>query len=397
MRTMMSLLIIGACCTTLALADVPLTVEEPAGLARVAEPVTSGVCLPAGQYRPGQEFSLQDADAAVPLQATPLVVDANGSLRWVLLDFQLDIGAGETKRLLLKPEQSGAKPPQTISVTDTADSISIDTGPLAFSVSRTKPFGIFESARVRGAAALSGPGSLTYVEGKTGERYVAGAPEKTVFECRGPLRVTLRLDGAYEGTGDCRLTYTTRITAWAGRTDVYVKHILANSNSERVYHANLRSAAITLRPSVEVETEVSVGAGDTLRSPLTGGRSVWLHQGKVNRYYSSAIEDAGRAGVGDEVRWTGADAEGWLAVRRGDSALLVCDRDFTGDPPRRLSVSPRCELRVEYVSAKFGEGRGVPFKSDHYWLYDLSHKTAELLIDFAAPADAGAFGDRARA
>jgi hypothetical protein len=397
MRSLTCLLTLGACCATASAADVPLTVEEPAGVARAAEPVTSGVCFPAATYRPDQPFSLYDGDVALPLQTTPLVVAARGFLRWVLLDFQVEVGAGQAKHLVLKPSPSSAKPAEAIRTTDTPDTVTINTGPLALSVSKTKPFGLFESVQLHGKPVLAAAGTLEYVEGKTGARYVASAPRNITFEYSGPLRVTLRLDGAYEGPGDCRLRYITRITAWAGRTDVYVKHILANSNPERVFHANLRSAAITLKPTVAADAEALVGAGDVLRAPLGAGQSVWLHQGKVNRYYSSPIQDAGRAGVGEQVKWTGADPEGWIALRQGDSALLVCDRDFTGDPPRRLAISPDGEIRVEYISEKSTEGRGVPFRSDHCWLYDLSHKTAELLIDFATPADAGACSDRAKA
>ncbi len=383
-------------CTAAAAAEVPLIVEEPIGVGRVGAPVTSGIPLPPGEYGPEQVFSLHDGDAEVPLQTTPLVVDREGFLRWVLLDFQLDLGPGAAKRLSLRPERGAASAAQPIEVVDSPEALVVDTGPLAVTVSKDRPFALFDSVQLRGRPVLAGAGSLAYVEAKTDAAYTAGVPESVRCEYRGPLRVTIRVEGRYEGPGDCQLGYITRITAWAGRTDVYVQHILANSNRERVYHANLSSAAVTLKPAVGPGADVLVGAGEVLSTPLAG-QSVWLHQGKVNRYYSSPIEDAGRAGIGDETEWTGSDPQGWLAVRHGDAALLVCDRDFAGDPPRRLSLSPQGDLRAEYVSAKYSQGRGVPFESDHYWLYDLSHKTAEFLLDFATPPDPQACADRAKA
>lgn len=377
-------------------ADIPLTVQEPAGIARRREPVTTGLCLPRGQYQPDQPFSLYDGNVEVPLQTTPLVADAKGFLRWVLLDFQLDLEAGETKQLSLRAEPGKARPPRTIQINDTPEAIAVGTGPIIVTVSKTKPFALFDHVEAERRSLLAGPVPLDYVEGKTGQRYMAGVPRRISLDYSGPLRVTLRIDGAYEGPGDCRLGYITRITAWAGRADVHIKHILANSNPERVYHANLRSASLALRPVLDQRAQVLVGAGQVLTAPVTRGQSISLHQGKVNRYYSSPIEDAGRAVVGDRT-WTGSDPQGWLAVRQRDRALLICDRDFTGDPPRKLSMTPEGELRAEYVSQKFTEGRGVPFKSDHCWLYDLSHKTAELLMNFAAPADPQACADRARA
>ena len=377
--------------------EVPLTVEEPAEIARQRAPVCSGVCFPPHTARPTQKFALREGEREIPLQATPLVVDREGYLRWLLLDFQLDIAAGETKRLTLASARASLAPQQKITVSDTPQQLVVNTGPLVFTISKAQPFALFSDVRVRGRAALAGPGRLEYVEAKTGQRYLAGPPSKVALEYAGPLRVTVRVEGQFRGAGDCLLNYITRITAWAGRCDVLVNHVLANSNPEQVYYANLKTASIVLRPKLAPGAEAILGADRPLRAPLSSAPSFWLHMGKVNRYYSSPITDAARAGFGDRVKWQGADPEGWLALARGGRAILVSDRDFCGDPPRRLSVTPSGELNIEYISAKFNTGRGVPFKSDHFWLYDMTHKVAELLIDFDAPDDPAALSARARA
>ncbi len=395
MKTIAILICATGLASSLLALEVPLTIEEPTGVARQAAPVSSGVCFPRGTLRPDQQFSLWDGETEVPLQVTPLVVERDDSLRWVLLDFQLSLAARESKQLLLRTVPGKVQPATAIQSTENNEALAVSTGPLRFTISKTKPFTLFDEVRVGGVPVVRG-GAVDFVEGRTGERYQAGKPKRVTFEYKGPLRVTVRVDFAYEGAGDCQLTGTTRITAWAGRTDVRVQHILANSNSEQVYHANIARASLVLHHTLGTEAVASAGAGN-VSAKLAGGTSVRLHQGKENRYYREPIKDAGRAGVDNETKWTGADSGGWLVLRGSPGSgslnaqpstlnLFVCDRDFRGDPPRKLMADAR-SITLEYISDKFNEGRGVPFRSDHYWLYDLSHKTAELWIDFAATGE----------
>ena len=374
--------------------EIPLTVTEPIGVSRSHAPVSSGICFPRGAVKADQPFSLWAGNQEIPLQVIPLVVETNGSLRWALLDFQLTVGAGETTSLILRTQASRVKLGEPVRVSETDDAVGISTGPLEFTVSKRQPFTLFERVRVRGQSLVTG-GELDFVEGKIGQRYIAGRPERVAFEYRGPLRVTLRVDFAYEGPGDCRLRGCTRITAWAGRTDVRVQHVLANSNPEQVYHANIQSARLALRHALGTSAEAITGLPG-VSATLADHTTVWLHQGKESRYYQQPIPDAAQAGVSGATPWTGADTGGWLTLRRGTNALWICDRDFTGDPPRKLAADAE-RVTLEIISRKFTEGRGVPFRSEHLWLYDLSHKTAELWMDFAPKGDGHAQAQAARA
>jgi hypothetical protein len=381
--------------------EIPLTVEEPIGISRHNAPVTSGVCLPRGQFPADQHFSLFDSGNEIPVQATPLVVDRDGTLRWVLLDFQLDIRGREVKRLTLCSKPGHAEPPTLLRITETGQGITVDTGPLSFTVSKTEPFALFDTVQVRGKTVVTA-GEVEFVQAGTSARYTAGEPQCVHLEYPGPLRATLRVDGAYEpdpatrsrGFSDCRMKYTTRITAWAGRTDVRIQHILANSDSQQVYHANVRSASLSLMHTLGEDAEAVAGAGG-VSGRLADKTSVWLHQGKVNRDYGSPIDDAAAAGLGPQTTWTGADSGGWIAVRKGESCLLACDRDFMGDPPRKL-LANKNRIIIEYISDKFAGTRGEPFASDHFWLYDLSHRVADVWIDFAATGDANPYAQAVR-
>jgi len=375
--------------------EVPLTVQEAVGVPRRAAPVSSGICFPRGVLRTNQLFSLWAGDREVPLQVSPLVIQPDGSLRWALLDFQVDLGAKESRQFVLRTEPPRVQVRQPIQIGQTAEAVTINTGPLRFSVSKTKPFALFERVQVDGRLVAEG-GAVEFVEAKTGTRYTAGVPSRVTLEYAGPLRVTLRVDYAYIGSGDCRLVGITRLTAWAGRTDVRLQHILANSNPEQVYHANIQRATLGLRHRLGPQAEARAGAGG-VSAPLAEGTRVWLHQGKERRYYNDPIPDAARAGVGDRNVWVGPETGGWLSLNAGTNGLWICDRDFAGDPPRKLWADAE-QITLEYVSDKFTSGRGVPFKSDWFWLYDLSHKTTEVWLDFAfsGDADAAALAARSR-
>ena len=73
-------------------ATVQITVDEPSGVARKGWPVTSGVPLAEGALPEGAAVALYSADGGpIPLQTEVLARWPDGSARWLLLDFQLDL------------------------------------------------------------------------------------------------------------------------------------------------------------------------------------------------------------------------------------------------------------------------------------------------------------------
>ncbi len=316
------------------------------------------------------------------MQISPLVIDRAGKLRWILLDFQQTLSAGEKKELRLRAEPGRAQQPSPLQIVEDPKYVEINTGPMRLRIGREEPFGWLAGLWVQGRQVIDG-GQLDWQDARTGIRYRAAPPRQMQWEYRGPLRATLRLEGVYEGPGDARLGYISRITAWAGRTDLRIQHILANSNSEQIYHVTIRQAAIRLRHLLGPELTVHLAHSE---KPFFVQRSsrAWLHQGKLSRHYGQPIPDASRAGLNEQILWQGAETQGWLLAEGKQGGLWLCDRDFLGDPPRRLSVDPK-EISLELVCEKLPGQQGSPFLSDALWLYDLSHRTAELWIDFDPP------------
>ena len=226
--------------------ELKLTVTEPAGVARKSAPARGGIPLMAGTFKRGQEFTVSADGAVIPAQVLPLVVDEKGFLRWVLVDTQVDLAANGRAELTLTAGRSPARPATPLQVADGAGGVTVDTGKIQFTISKTRPFGLFTSVAAGGRPIVSG-GEASYTDGtlpdsKKWVRYKADKPENITLEHAGPMRVTLKVTGRFVGDDQSRLRYIARVTAWAGRSDVHVKYSLANSNPDHFVYRRVLDA-----------------------------------------------------------------------------------------------------------------------------------------------------------
>ncbi len=215
--------------------ELKLTVEEPSGVARKAEPACGGVPLPAGVYKQDQAFKVTSGGKELASQVLPLVVDEKGFLRWVLIDTQVDVAAKGKLELVLSTGKASVAPEKPLKVTSGADGVSVDTGAVSFTISKTKPFSLFTTASCGGKQVIDG-GSATYSDATDKadvKTSTAVAPTSIeVFES-GPMRATVKVLGQFEGDAETNMRYVAWVTAWAGQSRVLVKYNLANSNPEQ--------------------------------------------------------------------------------------------------------------------------------------------------------------------
>ena len=380
--------------------EVPLTVRESAGVAREGEPISGGVPLPKGAYKAGQHFMLVRAGGGVvPCQVSPLVVERDGTLRWVLLDFQDDVAAGAAQRYALRAVSPSVRAPRPLRVVEGAEQVVVDTGRVQLTISKRKPFGLFDSVAAGGKPIVTG-GEVRYeqLHGRKGwddkaawqtRTLVAGPPETVKLWYAGPLRVTIEVRGRF-ADDPLKAGYEAWITAWAGKARVHVKYKLRNSHPDRYTAIAVRRSAIELR--LATADEVLLGA----EGPLPAGKSGWLHQGLYLHHTWQDIAGAAKAGRGDEVLWTADGPKqkpaGWIAA----GGVFACDRVFANAPARRLSAGSG-RLVLEGIAerfegpkdAKFKRDRriGQPWMAEGCWLFDCTHHSSEYLFDFAPPAN----------
>jgi len=365
---------------------IPLAVREPAGISRESAPVSGGIPLPRGKFFRQQPFALLREDGTeIPCQTSPLVEEEDGSLRWILLDFQDDIAASATMKYVLKPLPPSAYPEERVDISRDTDSIAVNTGRINFTVSKTEPFSLFESVEAGGRQIING-GEVSYIQMQGRAKYddnnewkprtmTAGPPDSVKLVYAGPLRATVEVRGGFKDD-PLKMQYKAWITAWAGKSHVYVKYTLCNSHPEQFCVVLVNRASVELELA-DVPAKILLGADKPIEVD-PGSGEIWLHQGLL-----PGTEGGARAGQGEKIIWSGGGekkpAAGWIAA----GGIFVCDTLFTADPAKRVSVDGN-KLRLDSIAPVF-EGKNSPRTSRHgRWLIDCSHHSSEYLFDFYA-------------
>ncbi|NOY81024.1 MAG: hypothetical protein GXP31_08465 [Kiritimatiellaeota bacterium] len=302
---------------------IPLTVREPAGIARKAWPVTSGVPLPEGHLRSTDNLRLLGPDGLpVPLQCVPLASWPDGSVRWALLDFQADVPAGgESKYVLEYGNGVHATAAETALLVEEEDErIMVDTGAVSFTIGKTD-FQLVEDVRV-GGRIVAGPGRLRMTDPE-GREFVARRPDTVEIEELGPLRACIRVAGRLvDGSGQPWFGYEVRIHAYAGRPFVRIictttcqpKGETRFEFTERIRPEPVSVGSIFMTLNLpKAGDRVRVGttaAGGSIVSPLAAGAVLEMRQKRESEGW-----------IGDRPF---GRLPGWAAS--GD--LLVALRDF---------------------------------------------------------------------
>src|SRR5262245_16996426 len=141
--------------------SIPLIVAEQAGATRVSEPVAVGIPFPQGTVFDPSRLTLWDTEEQpLPLQTQPLAWWFDGSVKWLLLDFQANVEANTqaayTLRLSPEPSVTGGLP--NLSVQESAGHVIVDTGKATFFLNRNlcKPF---DRALIQGTDLIAVEGS----------------------------------------------------------------------------------------------------------------------------------------------------------------------------------------------------------------------------------------------
>lgn len=200
-------------------------------------PVTQGLAFPQGALADEGRVRLLDPDGRpVSLQIRPTSYWADDSVRWALLDFNVNASAGRSAEYVVEFGASvpGMSAVKGIQIQQSDEAIQVDGGRVQFRVSRDR-FAFLEDLQVDGRRPLDGPGSLT-VHDASGKEFRASAerPYAVVVEESGPLRAVIAVRGRHgDGQGGRFLTYTTRIHVYKDQAFVKVFHTLTNREQEQ--------------------------------------------------------------------------------------------------------------------------------------------------------------------
>jgi hypothetical protein len=179
---------------------VPIVIEEYAGIDRNHEPVTLGAPIPRGSLVDGGPLVLLDPEfGEIPVQTATLAKWPDGSVKWLLIDFQATISASATKKFSLELREDRSEPAKmpVISILQKAEILSVNTGGTIFEIN-TAVFKPFERVVVDGEDYLAPGGCLTLLTTTNLERLTAKISSFEI-ETEGPLRVSIRFEGQFHG------------------------------------------------------------------------------------------------------------------------------------------------------------------------------------------------------
>src|SRR5262249_25671853 len=218
-----------------------ITVKEPFGVPRNRWPLSTGVPFAPGAVHDISTVSIVDGQTAQPTQARLLSRWPDGSARWVLFDWQTDLGSRERRSWTVRPTVRPTGP--AVRTADKIDQIEVDTGRLQFIVPKRR-FAILDQVRVDGIQVTRGPVVAFFnIDGK---RVAAQAPDTVRIAEAGPLRVRIETRGHYAAAFD----YVVRIDAFANQPFVRVLHSFEQHSPE----------AYTLVRQIGIDVPIELGA-----------------------------------------------------------------------------------------------------------------------------------------
>ena len=327
-NTVWSLVFCGCgLCSPLSAAEIPLAVRSPDAVDRVNWPVTSGIPLAAGRLRRGEPVVLRAAEGpAVPLQTEPLGYWPDGSIKWLLLDFQVDLAGGKTRTFVLETSSQERPQPARPAVVLARDrrGITVDTGVLK-TVLNPARFRLLDRVWLdrNGDGHYAANERMTGSDGAgivlttpDGQRFTADwtGAEMTV-EQAGPLRACVRIAGDHISRTGKRFRFVLRLHAYAGRPHLQLEYTFINDFVSQ-----------TMTPVESLELVFAAPAAGPSTGALGGvasGRRLFQID---DRRFQVDGQDAGRR------------AAGWAALDQGVGGFAIGVRDFWENWPKSLTL-----------------------------------------------------------
>jgi hypothetical protein len=389
---------------TAAALEVPLTVEERAGVARVAEPVTVGVPLPKGAVKPGAGLglALSNADGVVPCQFTETARWSDDkSVKWVLLNFQATVGAKKTATYRLTQKLARIAPENPIKATKDGDTVTVSTGCVKFTV-RGKHFdglheawfdptgkGAFTDAN-QVVKATKAAGCVAASKGVEYRSALDGDGEVSI-ERQGPMEVVVKAEGSHKNADGKLFDYIVRFHAYAGSPVVRVQHTFVCRQGDGPASSFPMDALEFVVPTTLEGGMAMAGVED--------GRSVAAPELLVLQRTSDRMEvtSGDRTLATAKGKSTKPLSTGWIDVRKGKLGLAAGVRWFWQLHPKSLAVDKSGRMTVGlFPRQKLATGdenvdKHIQQPFDVYMGQSRTHTLTFLFHDGKTPGELAAF------
>ncbi len=285
--------------------NVPLTIQEALykggslGVARNADPVSIGVPLPDDPDTGITDVNQLSLSGATVGQFRVLGRWPSGRIKWVQVDTQADVTAGQIKTGIILTSGATGNFGGASLASDNGTTITISTAAATFTI-RKANFNVVDQVVIAGKTVVtSGSSQGLVLTGPTpGQTSCspcatmyssANDPNSTaVIEENGPAKAVIRATGTHvDSAGHAYLHFTVRMYFYAGKSFVKVTSILRNadhgaSNTEATAYKGLQGYELQISPQLSGTANYSIAnhtASATVGS-LGSSDAVYLYQGQ---------------------------------------------------------------------------------------------------------------------
>ena len=213
---------------------IDIVLEEASGIPRICEPVTMGVPFAKGILRDPSSLSLLDEeDHQIPLQTLVTDLWSDGSIRWLLIDFQAAVNANTASLWHLEQREGGLPcvSEVSVSVSETSDVIIVDSGEAVFhlDLSDFKPI---RKVRLNGLDIIDPDRTGVILRDDRGEGFVPVVKRFSV-ETKGPLRSTVFFSGSFKNKNKELADFFSRVHFYAGHSLTKIEFTVRNSRAAK--------------------------------------------------------------------------------------------------------------------------------------------------------------------
>lgn len=325
-----------------------LNVQERLGISRDNEWVRSGVPFPKGALMGSEDARLMGPSGEVPLDAEALAHWEDGSVKWLLMNFASNVGAGETADYTLDYGAGAAREKVGGLVVEKSDeAYRVDTGAIRFEINRQR-FGVLRGAQVKGEQGewntVSSYGLDILLKNYDHRRYVVdheACDYEVSLEEFGGMHAVFCIRGTFTLAGKLRVVdhfnYTCRIYCWAGGSSVKVTFTLQNRQEQM--NEIFRSVEIALRVDdvertvlgwQDASREIAIDEESDLLAVQTGPTNL-----KFWDEFSYMLVDNKTGTAVNECE----KSPGWAAVEGASAGAAMAVKRFWEKHPKGFTIS----------------------------------------------------------
>ena len=339
--------------------EVELRAYEPANVDRRRFPLTVGVPFAPGALSADDPIAIENIDGGLrPVQKRVMETHGDGSVRWLLVDYQADMKPLRFNACKLHVGRDAPQPEadNRIETCDEGDLLVIENGVLELQVDRSRCQPLVS---VKRNGEIVSEGGLDFrITSDKGIDFHALNDDEAMFalEEHGPLRTSMTWKGSHKDTkGNGHFDFEVRLTVYAGQSFVRVDHIFTNRLDDPVTH--LKQLVVRLPYQMKGERQYAAAGGFWHYTMHPSDNPLRLEIYEAGDYRvlggdGSIIKDKRPRGSFTK------NSMGWVDVSTNDQGVMLAGKAFWQNYPKAIDAG---EDAIDcYLIPDRGDGFDVP-------------------------------------